>query len=265
MSSSAFHGDVLAYYDVPSLSLRDVLLPTIQADPEVEMPKWFRTGADVTLDDPKVREWGGIPVDMLHISARAHDLAASLVISYIYSQIIRPATALRRTTIPATPLTHEFEAGAFARRVPVCRSMNSRIPHPELGLVPSKNTGWSEWAWDEKRYLVARDVGSIVEFEFVIADEARTRNSHDIGTVAVGYQRSAAFGLGSVLCWIDGQREAGKRLDGYWDVKARNMGIVDQVATGLNPGPHTLSCEVLRETLDPEGRTEFRIFAVMHD
>lgn len=58
----------MAYYDVPSLSIRDILLPRILADPDAQLPRWFRTGADVTLGDDKVREWGGVPVDLMHVS-----------------------------------------------------------------------------------------------------------------------------------------------------------------------------------------------------
>lgn len=67
VSSSALHGDVLAYYDVPSLSIRDILLPRILADPDAQLPRWFRTGGDVKLGDDKVREWGGVPVDLMHV------------------------------------------------------------------------------------------------------------------------------------------------------------------------------------------------------
>lgn len=41
--------------------------------------------------------------------------------------------------------------------------------------------------------------------------------------------------------------------------------MVEEVASGLTPGAHTLRCELLEQTLDPDGHTEFRIFAVMHD
>jgi len=37
------------------------------------MPKWFRTGDDVTFDDEsKVREWGGVAVDVMHVSMPCH-------------------------------------------------------------------------------------------------------------------------------------------------------------------------------------------------
>lgn len=68
LSSSALHHDVNVFYDVPSFSLRDVILPRILADPHKETPRWFRTGPQVSLDDTsKVREWGGVPVDVMHV------------------------------------------------------------------------------------------------------------------------------------------------------------------------------------------------------
>lgn len=223
------------------------------------------------------------------------------------------------------------------RRPPICRSMNSPRLHAAVSgtdegeaegeakrgqgiQLAEGSEGWALWAWDEKRYMVAREPGAIAAFEFVTAeteavevevdegpmpdpiaeyephaegesgwdDERRRRrrsrlNEHglpevarrtakrqasasaNLGTVAVGYQRSAHYGLGSVWCWVDEDRSAGKRLDGWWEIKERNMGIVDKIATGLAPGRHRLQCELLDETRDPQGRKEFRIFAIMHD
>jgi len=85
------------------------------------------------------------------------------------------------------------------------------------------------------------------------------------GRVLLGYQASATYGLGSVWCWVDEEKGDGKLIDGWWEVKERNMGVVTEVTSGLAPGHHTLHCELLKHTLDPEGRTGFRIFAVMHD
>lgn len=85
------------------------------------------------------------------------------------------------------------------------------------------------------------------------------------GTVAIGFQRSANYGLGSVHCWVDEDRAKGRRLDGWWEIKERNMGIVTEVATGLQPGRHRLQCELLADTLDPLKRHEFRLFAIVHN
>lgn len=40
---------------------------------------------------------------------------------------------------------------------------------------------------------------------------------------------------------------------------------VEPIATNISPGAHVLNCQLLNETLDPNGGKEFRIFAVMHD
>lgn len=83
-------------------------------------------------------------------------------------------------------------------------------------------------------------------------------------SVLIAYQRSAMFGLGSVLCWVDDDREKGTVIDGYWKEKERNMGVVAVVAEHLTVGPHRLSCELLEQTADPGGGREFRFIAVMH-
>lgn len=83
-------------------------------------------------------------------------------------------------------------------------------------------------------------------------------------SVLISYQRSAMFGLGSVLCWVDSERDAGVVIDGYWKEKERNMGMVSVVAEHLTAGKHRLSCELLDRTADPGGGHEFRFIAVMH-
>ncbi|WVF66903.1 hypothetical protein IAT40_001646 [Kwoniella sp. CBS 6097] len=442
LSSSAFHQSVLNFYDVPSIAIRDVLLPRLLADPDQQMPRWFRTGDDVTVGDPKVKEYGGVPVDVMHISARGHALAASLVIRYLREQNERSAPPsrfrplsrlaytyyrrppLRILDVPTTSLTGRFNPYAVdLKHVPVCRSENSPALHGKIssssddrpqgeqqGLTLSEGShGWSRWAWKEKRYLIAREPGSIAQFEFVISPpstpeiseetaliaesdpieaeleveldeetseelEAEIEGTYDAtaegdtsengelggaevtsragfeplplgmrpggpynpnaqnygdtrrsryhpkrkrsisvsnaatasdlsanttlsasipdelvmgpvdqearrylsginkrqvrgagGSVLIGYQRSAKLGLGSVWCWVDDARMQGTQVDGWWRLDKRNMGMVKEVASGLEPGKHTLHCELLRETLDPGGGTEFRLFAVMHD
>jgi hypothetical protein len=68
ISSSSLHLDVAAFYDLPTVSIRDVLLPRLLANPHEEMPKWFRTGPTVQMGDNKVKEWGGTAVDLMHVS-----------------------------------------------------------------------------------------------------------------------------------------------------------------------------------------------------
>ncbi|WWC99168.1 hypothetical protein V866_006063 [Kwoniella sp. B9012] len=433
LSSSAFHQGVLNFYDVPSIAIRDVILPRLLADPDKQMPRWFRTGDDVTLKDPKAKEYGGVAVDVMHISARGHALAAGLVIRYLQDQIERSAPPsyfrkalsrfassyikkppLRILDVPSTSLTGQFNP--FQRdpmHVPVCRSENSPRLHGKVssaeddvsegygqGLqLADGSHGWTQWSWAEKRYLISREPGSIAIFDFIISPPSKeveeskeslllaesdpieqslidndneefeveaenvTENESDSveeseeekgrdrfkpialssrpggpfnlhadeheqvsgsnkkskrrrsrqressssnynkisanvtsattveseildsdkesrrfisspnkrqnrgsgGSILIGYQRSAKLGLGSVWCWVDDDRIQGTQVDGWWKLDKRNMGMVKEIASGLQPGKHTLHCELLKETLDPSGGHEFRLFAVMHD
>jgi hypothetical protein len=100
----------------------------------------------------------------------------------------------------------------------------------------------------------------LIELETRAPPPARAESA----SVLIAYQRSAMFGLGSVLCWVDDDRSAGQIIDGYWREKERNMGMVAVVAENLMPGPHRLSCELQETTLDPGGKHEFRFIAVMY-
>lgn len=97
-----------------------------------------------------------------------------------------------------------------------------------------------------------------------IRSEEQARPETGSASVLIAYQRSAQFGLGSVLCWVDNSRDSGVVIDGYWSEKERNMGMVSVVAEHLSAGPHRLSCELLERTADPGGGHEFRFIAVMH-
>jgi hypothetical protein len=118
---------------------------------------------------------------------------------------------------------------------PVCMSTNSE----KNKLVPSMQSGWREWNWQEKvcgagcnmilyagcvfqdlalrvkrrgradtsqHYLVADKPGSTVSFQVTTA----------IGTIKLLYLRSATFNLGSLECWVDDDRAKSKTMHGYW-------------------------------------------------
>lgn len=53
----------------------------------------------------------------------------------------------------------------------------------------------------------------------------RKRADGPAGSVSIGYQRSATYGLGSVWCWVDDDTNDGELIDGWWEVKERNMGM----------------------------------------
>jgi hypothetical protein len=59
-----------------------------------------------------------------------------------------------------------------------------------------------------QNYLVADEPGSTITFGF----------STKLGMVQMHSLRSATFGLGTVYCWVDDERDKGVKLDGYWDL-----------------------------------------------
>lgn len=100
-------------------------------------------------------------------------------------------------------------------------------------------TGRSSWAWQEKRYLVSREPGSIVSFDFTIPMQLNHGSAKRNGRVLIGYQRSFGYGLGSVDCWVDDG--ARKRIDGWWDIKERNMGVYVTFLRNDHRSPHSVS------------------------
>lgn len=81
----------------------------------------------------------------------------------------------------------------------------------------------TSWAWQEKQYLVASEPGSLVSFDFTIPPRIGHGSGKRNGRVLIGYQRSFGYGLGSVECWVD--EGARRRIDGWWEIKERNMGV----------------------------------------
>lgn len=97
----------------------------------------------------------------------------------------------------------------------------------------------------------------------------------------ISHLRSNVLGLGSLHCWAErddqiaaalegkvggkGTRDSPTRVDGWWAIRERNQGVLTTIAEDLLPGPHTLHCTLLDETLDPGGGTEFRLIAVVYD
>lgn len=102
VTSAALHHDVAAFYDLPTLGLRDVLLPRLLENPDKTLPQWFRTSPELQAGeaDAKVRLWGGQAVDLMHVSgyrgrtsctkrerSRPRDMRCSLNLSFFTSNV----------------------------------------------------------------------------------------------------------------------------------------------------------------------------------
>ncbi|KAJ3805715.1 hypothetical protein F5876DRAFT_81473 [Lentinula aff. lateritia] len=167
----------------------------------------------------------------------------SLFQKFDHTTILRPATPFCRTTNTLagtayySPYAHLLEP----------------LPAPLSTEGPDAFAMWSHPQNPGKVWLTAKKPG--VKAAFNVETSA-------LGRVRVTYLRSGSYGLGSVWCWLDDNREKGKRLDGYWTLKDIHVANTHAIVEDATPGEHVLHCEIMKETKDPGGGTEFRIVAV---
>ncbi|KZT33438.1 hypothetical protein SISSUDRAFT_1054222 [Sistotremastrum suecicum HHB10207 ss-3] len=259
---------VAMYYDTPVVNVRNLLLPHILRS---------NSGA---MDDYWFSRLPNGSVDLRHMSAAGHKIMADLIISMserVYCEERRKIWMESKGisdpfgtgyvppedgTLPGNEVLEEIPRLTLFSKYdhdtvvppthPTCLSLKS-AKHP---LVPLQADGWEHWIYKnnaEKPYLRATKPGSRISFSVKVGV---------IGRVRLTYLRSFSFGLGSVWCWIDEDHAGGRRLDGWWNVEHMNTGANSVVAKDVPAGDHTLRCELLKETLDPNGGTEFRIIAV---
>ncbi|KAK8870123.1 hypothetical protein IAR55_000693 [Kwoniella newhampshirensis] len=137
---------------------------------------------------------------------------------------------------------------------PICLSTRAR--EPRFNLTPSANDGWDYWIHPEhldKPYLVGRVPGATVTFEL----------ETNVGLVKMYSLKSKTFGLGTIECWVDEERDRSAKVIGWWDNGDINIGRFDTIRDDLRPGRHTVTCEVLEETSDPGGGHDFRMISLM--
>ncbi|WWC65517.1 uncharacterized protein I303_108135 [Kwoniella dejecticola CBS 10117] len=137
---------------------------------------------------------------------------------------------------------------------PTCLSTRAR--QPQFNLTPSWNDGrWEYWVHPEHRdkpYLVAREPGATVKFKL----------ETNVGVVKLYSLKSKSFGLGAIECWADDERDKAVVVEGYW-TNEPNIGRFATIRSDLKAGVHTITCELLEKTSDPEGGHEFRLISIM--
>jgi hypothetical protein len=99
-----------------------------------------------------------------------------------------------------------------------------------------------------QKYLVGREPGARIKIKFHTV----------LGTVNLFYQKSASYGLGMIMCWVDDEKDKLIVLDAYWP-HTFSIPVQNTVRNDLTQGEHLLTCEILPETSDPTGGHEFRI------
>ncbi|WVO17581.1 hypothetical protein L204_105278 [Cryptococcus depauperatus] len=244
------HQGVAQLYDLPTLSLRNALYPEVLRNSSLVDELFY------------VHPEG--EVDTRHLSRKGHNLMGRIGAAYIDSQLCEmnqyeasipnaasvPVDQLYPITpMPRIQLNMKYNKDLTLPPIkPQCFSMNGK-KHP---LVPFENKGWNKWNWKAKNYLVSSVPGSRVKF----------RLHPTIGNVEVHYLRSYQYKLGSVRCWVDEEVDRAIKLDGFWQ-EPYNIGRAATIRDDLTPGEHSLTCELLNETADPEGGKEFRLISVM--
>ncbi|TXT13322.1 hypothetical protein VHUM_00689 [Vanrija humicola] len=246
---------VAQFYDVPSLSLNNALMPKILEKPSL-IPEYFATGdegGDTTVNG----------IDRRHIGLKGHTLFAEIVKAYFELQLCEMDRIEEEFGnedidklyplghLPRLLATEKFHETKVTPRIdPFCQSMNSK----KNQLATLHNDGWREWNWKDKpqHYLIADKPGSKVTFEIETA----------LGVVQIFFLRSAVFKLGNAKCWVNDDVDQAHVLEGYWE-EPFNIGRSVDLRTDLPPGKHKVHCELMAETADPAGGHEFRIISLM--
>ncbi|KAI5474708.1 hypothetical protein MNV49_002553 [Pseudohyphozyma bogoriensis] len=259
------HLGLANYYDVPALSLRNWLLPAVMDNPSLKDTYFFGD-----------RDGTGKHNDYLHISRGVHKALGDHFATYFNQQLCiiknglddpegvrQPAYPwpqnhdLKEIPIPRLRLTDAWDDSTI---VPApnsnCLSLNS--PHESSTLtIGPESWGWNPWEDDipwrhVKKYMRADEVGSRINWEVELVE----------GSWTLYYLRSPKKGLGNLWCFSDDNREEGVMVEGYWTRKM-DVGEVLPIQKGLEPGFHTLSCEVDESTSDPDGGHTFLIVALI--
>ncbi|KAG8928956.1 CRISPR-associated endonuclease/helicase Cas3 [Tulasnella sp. 418] len=249
------HMGITQYYDIPTVSLKNVIAGHIMRDAQLEHD---------FFENPQQG------VDLRHMNVNGHRMLGELLVSYVRRQICDEARykllydSMERSDsmarllpsidtveeLPKMRLYSKYHANETAPDLnPTCMSMNSK----KNPLKPVSTTGWVEWSWKDKPYLIAKNPGDKVTFEIRI---------DSLGSVTMSYLRSKTFGLGKLKCWLDNDVAKAKVLSGYWTYDKLNLVRDDYIVVGGSPGKHLLNCEILKETDDPKGGHEFRIVAI---
>ncbi|KIJ41191.1 hypothetical protein M422DRAFT_209303 [Sphaerobolus stellatus SS14] len=250
---------VSTYYDIPVVSIRNMLVQHIIKHSELD-EYYFGT-----YPDPPRPDW-------THVNLKGHIIMSDLLTAYTQRQIcaverqntvegtwhdpthgkLPPAQNLE--DVPRLRIFQRYDRETITPTVkPYCRSMQTT--KGETDLIPIQTNGWKNFIppqTPDKQYLMANNIGDVAKFDIEVGP---------IGQVRVTFLRSKVYGLGDAWCYVDDNKNGGRRLTSWW-IHPSNLAHAEVVAEGVPPGKHVLTCEVMSETADPDGGHEFRLIAV---
>ncbi|KAM0793224.1 hypothetical protein ACM66B_000690 [Microbotryomycetes sp. NB124-2] len=239
------HASLAEFYDIPSISLRAPVLPTLLQDDTLAEP-YFQT-------------------DVRHISAPLHEFLGKMVVAFLQDtdcrlqEFLMPVEASESEfaqrsektlgKVPPLKMSDDWNERdrSYATAPPLCHLAGET-------LEPSQpSPKWSLYVWkDAKKYLETKERNSEILFK------VETRKGGQ-GTVVVSYLRSKEYELGKLMCQVGEQKVT---IDGYW-TKSVSIAQTAVVATGLKPGEtYEMRCATPLKP-GPGGRTAFRLMGVM--
>ncbi|KAM0793223.1 hypothetical protein ACM66B_000689 [Microbotryomycetes sp. NB124-2] len=242
------HLPLARFYDVPEISVRDPVLPTLLNTPDLE-DQFFKG-------------------DARHIAAPLHRYLGHMVVSFLQDALCQTREILqslderntvsspwsRRTKawiggVPRVKISQAWDSPSVPKSVPPTCHLAGHTLSP-LPADESTPMNWSLYTWRyDKQYLQALEPDSSVKFNVTV-------NRGGQGLVAVSFLRSKEFGLGRLRCRVEGQESV---LEGWWD-RSTSVSETTIVAEGLQDDKsYELVCTTER---DEEGRSAFRIMSV---
>lgn len=118
-------------------------------------------------------------------------------------------------------------------------------------MRPVANNGWEHYVDRGKHYWKATQPGSTITFDNIEVHA---------GILSVFHMRCDQ-NYGNAKCWVDNNKNQAVTIVSTW--KSVCISALHVVSEKLNPGKHSLTCEVLEETDDKNGQHDFAISAIV--
>ncbi|GAA5945986.1 hypothetical protein JCM3775_003608 [Rhodotorula graminis] len=304
MASNAEYDHLPAahFYDVPVLSVKQALFGSVAGLSPPPPPSSTSDAVSLSSSpDSTVTKIDDLFLpDLHHPNERGHELLADVLISFLEQQacvaqsellaiaddrirstpprLLPTGTVaddqrvdpsldfLSRKAEPVRPLPARslFTPFAFDKKgrkkadkwwdLPAPRCI--QVGNAKTTVEPVQNRGWTKLAWArDKQYLVADTPGASVTFRVEVGAG---------GAVMADWLHSRFYDLGDVSVYLDGDKAKAAKLAGYWDL-GWSIGVPTEVFTGVAPGPHDVTFEVLAasESSHPSRKTNFRLIGLI--
>ncbi|GAA6020384.1 hypothetical protein JCM10207_002090 [Rhodosporidiobolus poonsookiae] len=237
------------YFDVPIVSVRNVLQPLTISHPDLA-PSFFTTFPN------------GQP-DLRHLNKIGHRVLGDMFTHYLHEQSCLASQEQHRPrlqpkfgslwpsedvyeAVPRLHLWKPFSETFQAERVtPTCKFASSTT-RPLVALPPSEDgrdgRPWERMEWNDKAALASNEVGSLVRFGV---------EGTSVGVFIwqwPGNPHTRPEKMpGQMSCWVDNQLDQAMLIDTY-SVATAAVPTWVMVQESLQAGKHVLTCQILQSS-----------------